>query len=308
MTALQGDDGALSPRISVLMTIYNAAPYLRAAIDSLIAQTFPDWELIAIENGSIDGAVDILNSYSDSRIHLHKFESNIGRTPALRVALDNARGEYIAVLDADDVAYPQRFQLQVEFLRTNPEVALVASWAHYIDKGGKIIGEFTPPVAANELRDCLGWTDPFAHSSAMYRRTIALEVGGYPAAFVWGQDFAFFIALTSQHPVAILSEFLCQLRMQDTNMTHAPAYRLIVATERLQLFEMAGNLIALSRRGRFLNRGAVAFNALRLGAANVSEKRFADGFRLIARTLMGNSSYLLTFLVFKLSTGRIAKK
>ena len=104
------------PRVSVLMTIYNASLFLRESIDSLIAQSFLDWELIAIENGSTDDSPAILADFKDPRIHCFSFPRNIGRTPALVFAFNQARGEYIAILDADDVAYSQRFALQVEFL------------------------------------------------------------------------------------------------------------------------------------------------------------------------------------------------
>ena len=104
------------PRVSVLMTIYNAEPYLKEAIDSIVAQTFGEWELIAIENGSSDGSRAILDSYQDERIRCFCLPENIGRTPALRYAFEQAGGEYIAVLDADDVSHPERFKKQVEYL------------------------------------------------------------------------------------------------------------------------------------------------------------------------------------------------
>src|SRR3972149_9086486 len=104
------------PMVSVLMTIYNAEPYLRAAIDSLISQTFPDWELIAVENGSTDGSLSVLKDYADPRVRVFQQKKNIGRTPALRFAFDQARGDYVAVLDADDISSPDRLARQVAFL------------------------------------------------------------------------------------------------------------------------------------------------------------------------------------------------
>src|SRR3990172_57674 len=138
------------PMVSVLMTIYNAEPYLRAAIDSLISQTFPDWELIAVENGSTDKSMSVLKDYSDHRVRVFPLEKNIGRTPALRLAFEQARGDYIAVLDADDISAPDRFARQVEFLDQHTDVALVASWAQQIDEHGKVFDVFEPPANQEE--------------------------------------------------------------------------------------------------------------------------------------------------------------
>lgn len=308
MTALQSSSAATLPRVSVLMTIYNAAPYLRAAIDSLIEQTFADWELIAVENGSTDSSFEILKSYSDSRIKIHRFEKNIGRTPALRYAHDHSSGELVAVLDADDVAYPQRFSRQVSFLDNNPEVALVASWAQYIDKCGKVIGTFTPPVAPNELIDCLGWGNPIAHSSAMYQSHIARAVGGYPATFVWAQDLALFLAMASGYPLAVMDEYLCQIRIQDSNMTSSSAYRLIVATEKLQLLELASKSISFTQRGKRLNRGARALAEIRVGIACMYSRNFSGGLRCIVRVLKKDIPKVLMLLIFKIKSGRISIK
>lgn len=308
MTVLQNSSAATSPRVSVLMTIYNAAPYLRAAIDSLIEQTFADWELIAVENGSTDSSFEILKSYSDSRIKIYSFEKNIGRTLALRYAHDHSSGELVAVLDADDVAYPLRFSRQVAFLDNNSKFTLVASWARYIDKFGNVIGTFTPPVVSSELKDSLGWGNPIAHSSVMYRNHIAREAGGYPAAFVWAQDSALFLAMASSYPLAVLDEFLCQIRIQDTNMTSSSAYRLIVATEKLQLLELAGKSISFTQRGKRLNRGARAFAEIRVGVAYIYSRNFLGGLGRIAHALKKDIRCLLIFLAFKASVGRISIK
>src|SRR5690242_13776714 len=138
----------MNPRVSVLMTIYNPGPFLAPAIESLLAQTFADFELIAIENGSRDGGLEIARHFAagDRRIRLIELPENIGRVPALNRALNEARGEYAAILDADDVAHPERLALEVAALDARPEVVMVASHARYIDGSGTVIGQHTPPT------------------------------------------------------------------------------------------------------------------------------------------------------------------
>ena len=177
------------PRVSVLMTIYNAAPYLRQSLDSLLGQTFEDWELIAIENGSSDSSPGILASYKDPRIGVFAVATNMGRTGGLRYAFKRARGKYIAVLDADDLSHRERLAAQVVRLDAEPDLGLLGTWAEVIDGAGVRLRAWEPPVGTAELHDRLGWENPIVHSSAMYRRALAEAAGGYPRGVCGGAGF-----------------------------------------------------------------------------------------------------------------------
>ena len=144
------------PRVSVLMTSYNPGAFVKPAIDSVLAQTFQDFELILVEDGSHDGAKEIARAYAaaDTRFRLIDLPKNIGRTPALNLALREAKGEYAAVLDADDLAAPERFALQVALLDARPNVVVVSSHVRLIDKAGNVVGRICPPTdpSATETR------------------------------------------------------------------------------------------------------------------------------------------------------------
>lgn len=271
---------AAVPRVSVLMTIYNAGPYLRPAIDSLIAQAFPAWELIAVENGSTDQSMSVLKSYSDPRVCIFPLEKNIGRTPALRLAFEQARGEYIAILDADDISSPDRFAQQVAFLDQHPDVALVASWAQLIDEHGKVFDVFEPPANQQELQDCLGWTNPLVHSSVMYRRESAQQVGGYPD-LVWAQDLGLTLALARRGKIAMIPAYLCQVRMLAASMTRSRKYQILIANELLLLFKQAADTLQLSARARHLNCRALAIAEIKLGIATLRDGSFWTGLRMV---------------------------
>ncbi len=101
-----------SPRVSVLMTCFNAGSTIESSARSIIAQTFTDWELVVVDNCSTDNSLVTVQNLNDKRIQIIALDANKGRTPALKVALEAARGEFIAILDADDVSDPQRLQLQ----------------------------------------------------------------------------------------------------------------------------------------------------------------------------------------------------
>ena len=281
-----------APRVSVLMTIYNAEPYLCAAVDSLIAQTFPDWELIAVENGSMDKSMSILKNYSDPRVRAFPLEKNIGRTPALRLAFDQARGDYIAVLDADDVSSPSRLAKQVEFLDQHTDVALVGSWAQHIDEHGKIFDVFEPPINQKELHDCLGWTNPIVHSSAMYRRKLAQEVGGYPENIVWAQDLGLTLALAQRAKIAMIADYLCQVRVLTASMTRSRKYQTLIANELLLLFKQAADTLQLSAKSRRLNRRTMAIAEIKLGVASLRSDSFWAGLKMVLHGLLSAPSAL----------------
>jgi len=294
-----GEPRTDTPRVSVLMTIYNAAAFLHESIDSLVAQSFVNWELIAVENGSTDESAKILAGYIDPRIRVFSFPQNIGRTPALAFALSQARSEYIAVLDADDVAYPQRFSRQVEFLEASPETVLVGSWVKHMDQKGHEFNTWEPPTNSDQLHECLGWIAPIVNSSAMYRREIALAAGGYPQQYVYAQDFALLLELVQYGRIAVIGEYLCKLRVFPGNMSRSPKHAVDVAFESLALMEYAGKKLPLSKKARRMNRCAVAKYKIRWGLSLLKNGDVFSGLRKILSALWFNPDVLWTNQLFR---------
>lgn len=274
------------PRVSVLMTIYNAEPYLKEAIDSIVAQTFGEWELIAIENGSSDGSRAILDSYQDERIRCFCLPENIGRTPALRYAFEQAGGEYIAVLDADDVSHPERFKKQVEYLDQHCKVGLVGTWAEQINAASEVVDIFKPPASKHELSDALGWSNPFVHSSIMYRSIIASRVGGYPAEYIYGQDYALVLSVERECEVAMLGEALCKWRVLATSMTSSPKYGLIIAKELFSLGKIAGRRNFFSEASRKRSLHSQAVNQLKFGIYLLRNKDLLGGGAMVIKAIV----------------------
>jgi glycosyltransferase involved in cell wall biosynthesis len=273
------------------MTVYNAEAFLRSAIESVLGQTSGDWELIAVNDGSRDSSAAILASYTDERVRTLSLAKNIGRTPALRHAFDHARGEYIAVLDADDACGPTRLARQVAFLDANPEVALVGSWVKYIDERDDELDDFRPPVDPPSLHDCLGWTNPIVHSSAMYRRALAEAVGGYSLDLAYAQDFGLVLALAERHRLGMLDEFLCSWRIVSNSMTRSPQYAIARGREALMNFERARRL-PLSRRARQLNRRVRSVARVEMGVALLQSRSVIAGITCMLRGVVTQPSLL----------------
>lgn len=265
--------GATNPRVSVLMTIYNAAPYLRRTLDSLSAQTFGDWELVAVENGSRDASPRVLSDWGDERLRAVELPQNIGRTAALRLGLERARGQYVAVLDADDLSSPERLRREVEFLDSHEDVVLVGAWADFIDSQDRVVDHYHPPATHEELIDAFGGENPIVHSSAMYRTAVAREVGGYPEDLRHAQDQGLWLRLLKRGRMAVLPEVLCLYRKAPGGMTQSGHYRVDNAIERVQLLRDIRAELPLTPAARARNRQELAIARARYAWSLMNEGR-----------------------------------
>lgn len=208
-----------NPFYTVLMPAYNAAPFLRQAVDSVLAQTFTDFEFLIVNDGSTDDTGAILESYNDPRIRIHHQE-NKGVIGALNAGLLLARGRYIARFDADDVCYPQRLQVQHDYLISHPECVLLGSAADYIDEHGEFIFEWQPAAFESEaLATAALHTCPFDHPTVAYPRQLALDLGGYPQGAIHFEDHLFWMKFFAAGPTANLPEPLIQHRFNPGSVT-----------------------------------------------------------------------------------------
>jgi len=161
------------PRVSVLMPVYNGERFLHEAINSILGQTFADYEFLIINDGSVDKSIDIIKSYSDKRIHLVNNESNLGLVASLNKGFGLARGEFIARMDADDVSRPERLAQQVCFMDDNPLVGVCGSWVQYLSKADRSVWKL--PKESEEIRCWQFHTVGVAHPSVMLRRRFFCE-------------------------------------------------------------------------------------------------------------------------------------
>lgn len=169
------------PQVSVLMSVYNGAKYLREAVDSILQQTFGDFEFIIVDDGSTDMTPDILDSYADPRFVRLRNPQNIGLTRSLNRGLEVVRGQYIARMDADDIAMPQRLAQQVEYMNAHREIGLLCGDIRLIDADGQLLngGKSVYPQGATHhfLTWSLLWINPIPHMTVMLRKSV-LDVHG----------------------------------------------------------------------------------------------------------------------------------
>jgi glycosyltransferase involved in cell wall biosynthesis len=180
----------MQPLVSVILTAYNAEKYIGYAIDSILGQTLSNFELFIVDDGSKDSTKAIIKTFSDERVVSIFNKTNRGQSYSRNLAVANARGKYIAIMDADDIAYPTRLQKQVVFMEENPDVGLCATWAHLIDEVGSVTGIKKGPVSDVEIKLRLLFYCPVIHPSVLWRKSVFDHLGlQYDEYYVYAQDF-----------------------------------------------------------------------------------------------------------------------
>lgn len=205
-------------KVSVLMPVFNAEKYLAEAIDSIISQTWEDWELVIINDGSTDSSLSIVESYTDKRILLINNELNLGLIKTLNKGIELCKGEYIARMDADDVAHPERLQKQVSFLDQNRNHILCGTNAQIINNKGEIVGKIMNPTSNTLLQISLLFTNPFIHPSMMIRKS-AFKDNLFDEKALHVEDFELWTRLASKGKIANLEQALLKYRWHDTNVS-----------------------------------------------------------------------------------------
>lgn len=207
-----------TPKVTVLMAVYNGELFLREAIESILSQTFRDFEFLIINDGSTDGTRDILLSYYDTRIRLVHNEQNIGLTKSLNRGLGLARGVYVARQDADDISLPRRLEKQVTFLDEHTDVVILGTQAENIDRHGNVCSRRVSSKASSELaiRWQLLFSNPIIHTSVMFHSAVVRQHGGYDECFASSQDFELWSRLLYNYGVRNLKEVLVRYRVYNT--------------------------------------------------------------------------------------------
>lgn len=272
------------------MPVHNGAPYLRAAIDSILQQTFGDFEFLIIDDGSTDDSPRILASYQDARIRCAANTTNLGTVATLNRGLDSARGELVALMHADDISAPERLARQVAYLERHPRVGIVGTWA-VVFGGSSSVWRFpTLPEAvgcANVFNCCL------IHPTVMLRRSW-LDIHGlrYDPAHLHAEDYGLWLRASRHFLLANLPEALLRYRVHPSSTTqrHRPRMLQSVHAIHAEYFERCGlrvgqeelavheELAGLAPEGRVFSLAAAHAWLVRLDEFNRSRRVWPEPF------------------------------
>jgi len=210
-----------SPVISVVLPVYNAEKYIAIAIESVLDQTFSDFEFIIVDDCSTDASWEIIQKYSkrDKRIVALRNEVNLKGCNTLNKGLKLAKGKYIARMDNDDRCYPDRFEKQFNFMESHPEVGIVGGSMELIDESGNLIGKRTYNLSDSEIRKNIFRYSPFSHPLVMIRKSVLDKVGYYNPDHAPSDDYDLYFRLGMVSQFANMSDVILQYRMVHGSMT-----------------------------------------------------------------------------------------
>ncbi|MGC8803914.1 MAG: glycosyltransferase, partial [Bacteroidales bacterium] len=204
--------------VTVLMSVYNASPYLRESIESILSQTYPHFEFLIINDASTDNSSQIIKSYTDNRICLIENIHNLGLNESLNKGLRQARGQYIARMDADDIALPQRLERQVNFLENNPDYGLVGSYMQLLSSKQLV----KVPTSDEAIRTVMLFHNPFVHPSVMIRKAVLDRYHlWYDETLLAAEDEDLWFRIAQHCKVANLPEVLLLYRIHSQQVSIA---------------------------------------------------------------------------------------
>lgn len=213
-----------SPKISVVIPVYNCQEFVRTAIHSILAQTYRDFELLLLDDASSDGSLEIMQSFKDPRIRLIRNDVNLGIAKTHNRGIELARGEYLAMLDHDDYSYPDRLAQQLDVLERNRDFALLGTWGELMDETGRRLGNVKRyPVSSEDIWSSLLFMNCILHPSIMARTRI-LEEYRYSERFSICDDFDLFIRIARNHKVGNLPKVLVRHRRHSRRTSERKAH------------------------------------------------------------------------------------
>lgn len=209
--------------VSIIMPVYNGASYIREAIESVFAQTYPHWELEVIDDGSIDSTASIVNSYSDPRVR-YFYQQNQGQAAALNQGLDRSRGEYVTTLDSDDWLTPDSLKYRVEFLSEHHEFDVAYGDGLYCSETGEELLRFShhmPAGVTGDVFDTLIVSPFYGTGAAVLIRTNSIRQRNlrYDESIVWCQDWDFYIRMAENASFGFVPSVVIRYRLHSSGMT-----------------------------------------------------------------------------------------
>lgn len=283
----------MDPKITVMVTIYNSITYLRPCLDSLKQQTFKDFEVLMIDDGSTDDSPKVYQQYieRDPRFRVIRFEQNRGIGFCRLTGLQETKGEYVAILDSDDIACSTRLEKQFSYLENHKDVVLVSSFYNVIDINGILKKTRRIPLADLEIRWRITFGNCLAHSTVMYRTKEAIACGGYDPATPCGEDAEFYSKIISLGRIGVIPEVLAHWRSHPSNWTKKSKeivdYHRIVGQSILRHLNMRVSKEAVA--AVFNNNSTSAKNldvfrealSITLSAFQIYEKKFSNDKELL---------------------------
>ncbi len=222
----------MNAELTVLMSVYNGENFLKEAIDSILNQSYRDFEFLIINDASTDSSRDIILSYKDPRIRLIDNEVNIGLTRSLNKGLRLAKGKYIARMDADDISLPNRLDEELSIIRNDNEIKMVTGWINMLDpchEGGDYFKIVRTANSDEEIYYTLLFQNCIAHSTVLFDKELVISSGGYDENYVNSQDYDLWIRLSRNSKIKKIKKPLIIRRSHENAISNKSSQQKINA-------------------------------------------------------------------------------
>jgi glycosyltransferase involved in cell wall biosynthesis len=209
-----------TPRVSVLLAVHNDARFLAETLESVLAQSYCDFELVVVDDASDDGSAAMLQALRDPRLRYFRNEQNLGQVPSLNRGLAQCRGDLVARIDGDDLCEPDRLTAQIHYLETHPALAGCATWTTEIDEDGRVIGGMEPCGDPDFVRWLLCHTSRLYHPTMMIRRDVLTTLGGYDESYPATEDYELWTRMVDAgYPLGVVPQRLVRYRRRSGSIT-----------------------------------------------------------------------------------------
>jgi glycosyltransferase involved in cell wall biosynthesis len=242
----------LHPQVSVIMPVYNGEKYLAEAINSILGQTFHEFELIIINDGSHDSSADIVRSYTDPRIVFIENEINTGLPRVRNQGLYTSRGQYIAWLDCDDVSVPERLEIQVKFLDEHPRIGVCGGWIKMVGDGKETVARY--PADPGYIRASMLFNNFVVNSTVMMRAACTREVGlRFDLSHHLSQDYGLWVRIPEPWQITNLPKVLTRYRLHTSQVTTIHKQKQIDVAWKIQKEQLASLAIIPTDKERLIH-------------------------------------------------------
>lgn len=295
--------------LTVIMSVHNGARFLAAAIDSILQQTYRNFEFIIVDDHSDDDTPSIIDAFEDARVKRIRTPRNMGLTYCLNLALSQCSTTFVARQDADDISHPERLARQLSFLRTKSKVAVVGSQSSIIDDQTRSIRPlFAPEDPGSQITD----VNPLIHGSVMFRRAVIEEVGSYDNFFRFCQDHELWLRVSKSYELANLPDTLYCNREHRKNTRFSNPY--LSALFQLLILKIARGSISdedydyirkhgITKAYSYLDRAekahlhkAIADSQMRYGSTTAARSEYWKVIRFENRRLANWANLVLAWL------------
>lgn len=213
-------------RVSVIMPVRNAETHCRQAIESILRQSYRDFEFIIVDDASNDGTLRVISFLKDKRIKLLRNKVRLGVARSLNLALTKAKGEFVARMDADDISLPERFSHQLDFLKKHPEIGVLGTAVEEIGGQDESLGYESFPKEHHTLVAHLAYTNPIRHPTVMFRKSLTDRWGGYDETLDGAEDYDLWMRLAKHTKLATLGEVLVKYRLSQSSVSFSDNQRI----------------------------------------------------------------------------------